>query len=208
VDLVARVRAAVGRSPAIREVELVGSRARGDPTELSDWDFLLQTDDVDGVAHALPSLVEPLEPLAAQWDRLSEEATYYMLILAGGVKVDFVLHRSPDVQPPWVVTPETLAAVDAHFWDWILWLGGKQLRGETKLVGFMLRELMFEHLLLPVGVERRPTSIAEAVELYQAARGERERELSVDVPRELENAVLPRLRLALRYEDGAVPPHT
>jgi hypothetical protein len=203
VDLVARVRAAVGRHPAVREVELVGSRARGDPTGLSDWDFLLHTGDVDEVARALPSLVEPLTPLAAQWDRLSEEAMYYMLILPQGVKVDLVLRRRPQVEPPWEVRDDTLAAIDAHFWDWILWLGGKQLRGDRALVDFMLRKLMFDHLLGPLGASAPPATIAEAVDLYRAARGRREREFGITVPRELESTVLPRLRLAMSDEDGA-----
>jgi hypothetical protein len=196
VDLVARVRAAVASHPAVRDLQLVGSRARGDPTELSDWDFLIQTEDVDTVERSLPGLVRSLDPLVAQWDRLSEEATYYMLILPGGVKVDFVLSRPPRLEPPWEPRTETLAAIDAHFWDWILWLGGKQLRGELGLVDIMLRRLMFEHLLAPLGVERAPRSIGEAVELYRAARGARERDFGIAVPREVERAVLPRLEAA------------
>jgi hypothetical protein len=193
VDPVARARAAVERHPAVKSVELVGSRARGDPTELSDWDFLVETDDLDAVADALPALVADAEPLAAQWDRLSEEATYFMLVLSDGTKVDFVLQRPPRLEPPWVVTRETLPAVDAHFWDWILWLGGKQLRGNDALVDVMLSRVMYEHLLVPMGASAPPATIAEAVELYTALRDARDRELGITVDGELGATVRARL---------------
>lgn len=51
-------------------VELAGSRARGTHEELSDWDFAVETSDFDSVARDLPTLVEPLEPLGAQWEPL------------------------------------------------------------------------------------------------------------------------------------------
>lgn len=182
--------------PTVDAVELVGSRAEGRATALSDWDFLVRTDDADGVAAALPALLEPLEPLAAQWDRLSEEATYYMLVLRDGVKVDVVIDRPPVVEPPWEVRAGTLAGIDAHFWDWILWLGGKQLGGRDELVRSHLGGLMWEHLLRPVGVREPPPDIGAAVERYLEARAGRERELRVAVPRELSEAVRTRLRAA------------
>jgi hypothetical protein len=196
VDPVALARAAVERHPAVSSVELVGSRARGDPTELSDWDFLIETEDVDAVAEALPALVADAAPLAAQWDRLSEEASYFMLVLNDGTKVDFILHRPPDLQPPWVVTREALAGIDAHFWDWIVWLGGKRLRGNDKLVGVMLSQVMYDHLLAPMGATAPPATIAGAIELYSALRDARERELGVSVDRELAAAVRGRLAQA------------
>jgi hypothetical protein len=193
VDPVASVRVAVERHPGVRAVTLVGSRARGDPTELSDWDFLIETDDLDAVAGALPELVRAADPLAAQWDRLSEEATYFMLVLRDATKVDFILQRPPLIEPPWVVTAETLPGIDAHFWDWILWLGGKQLRGEDALVHVMLSHVMFEHLLAPMGALAPPATIAGAVELYSVLRDRYERELGVAVDRQLEAAVRGRL---------------
>lgn len=193
MDLEARVRAAVEPHSAVRKVRLVGSRARGEPTPLSDWDFVVETDDVDTVAETLPQLVERLDPLVAQWDRLSEEHACYMLVLGDGVKVDFMLDRPPTVARPWEVRRETLAPLDGHFWDWILWLGGKQLRGRDELVRSMLSGLMFEHLLGPLGVAQPPESIAEAVASYRDARAGREREFDIEVPRRLERAVLPRL---------------
>jgi len=193
VDRVASVRAAVERHPAVRSVELVGSRARGDATALSDWDFLVESDDLDAVGAALPELVAEERPLAAQWDRLSEEATYFMLVLQDGTKVDFVLRRPPDLQPPWVATAETLPAIDAHFWDWIVWLGGKQLRRSDELVHVMLTHVMFDHLLAPLGATTPPNTIADAVAVYESLLTARERELGVTVDRRLATAVRGRL---------------
>jgi predicted nucleotidyltransferase len=193
VDPVAFVSQAVERHPAVRAVRLVGSRARGDATPLSDWDFLVETDDVDAVANALPGLVRAAEPLAAQWDGLSDEATYYMLVLRDGTKVDFVLERPPDLQPPWVVSRDTLPAIDAHFWDWVLWLGGKQLRGDDELVHAMLTRVMYDHLLAPMGAIAPPETIGAAVELYCELRDRRERELGLTVDRRLDAAVRGRL---------------
>ena len=196
MDLDARVRTLLEPHPAVRAVRLVGSRARGEPTSLSDWDFVVESDDADALADALPGLVGPLEPVVAQWDRLSEESACYMLLLLDGMKVDFIVDRPPLLEPPWEVRPETLTAIDAHFWDWILWLGGKQLRGRDELVASMVGGLMFEHLLEPLGVTRAPESIADAVAAYRDARAARERELGIDVPRRPEEAVLPRLQAA------------
>src|SRR5262249_59021777 len=121
------------------------------------WDFLTETEDVEWVARSLPMLPASAEPLAAQWDRLSEEATYFMLVLRDGTKVDFIVRRPPQVEPPWVVTRETLPAIDAHFWDWPL-VGSKRLRGNDALVDGMLARAMYDHLLAPVvASRRRPT---------------------------------------------------
>jgi predicted nucleotidyltransferase len=196
VELEARVREALGAHPAVSSVELVGSRAQGRETMLSDWDFLVKVDVFAEVRETLSDLVAPLQPIVEQWDRLSEEASYYMLLLPGGVKVDLVFDVPPVLEPPWEVRAETLPALDAHFWDWILWLGGKQLAGDDRLVRITLDRLMYEHLLRPVGLAEPPATIAEAIERYRAARSECERELGVQVPRAAEEAVLPRLLAA------------
>ena len=81
-DLAASVAAVLLPHPNVRSVELVGSRATGSATQLSDWDFEVETDDFDSVARALPELVTPLDPLAQQWDRISDYPCY-MLMLAG-----------------------------------------------------------------------------------------------------------------------------
>ena len=182
--------------PAVRSVRLVGSRAESRATELSDLDLLVDTDDFGRLQGDLPRLLEPLSPLAAQWDRLSEEESCYMLMLPGGLKVDLIFERPPEVEPPWEVRAETLEGIDRHFWDWILWLGSKALRGERELVDGHLGGLMFEHLLRPLGVAERPQTIVEAIAGYRESRGVRERELGVLVPTLLEEAVLRRLGAA------------
>lgn len=191
-----RVAELVAEHPAVNSVRLVGSRAEGRAHALSDWDLFVETDAFEAVAAALPGLLAPLDPLAAQWDRLSEEATYYMLVLPGALKVDLVFDRPPRLEPPWEVRADTLAALDAHFWDWLLWLGGKQLAGDAELARSFLGGLMHEHLLDPLGVAEAPATLPDAAERYLAARADRERELGVEVDRRLGDAVTARLRSA------------
>ena len=59
-----------GVGPSVIDVELAGSRSRGTHNELSDWAFVIRTSDFDSVSRDLPRLVEPLEPLGAQWEAL------------------------------------------------------------------------------------------------------------------------------------------
>jgi hypothetical protein len=143
------------------------------------------TPDFEAAVAALPRLVEPLRPLSRQWDRLSPFPTY-MLMLPGPVKVDFLFPGRPNrPAPPWQVTRETLPALDAHFWDWILWLVSKQ--GRHKLVAEQLR-LMHEHLLAPMGAERAPGSVSEALASYLERR---------EAPSALEREVRPAVEAAL-----------
>ena len=189
-DIAASIESVLLPHPAIRGVELVGSRADGSPTPLSDWDFVVVTDRFDDVARALPSLVAELDPLAQQWDRISAYACY-MLMLEGPVKVDLIFPDEPcESLPPWIVGADTLDRIDQHFWDWILWLASKREKGQDELVR---RELvkMRDHLLGPLGIDRVPASIESAVERYRSARGEREREFGLRVTRRRERAVLP-----------------
>jgi hypothetical protein len=189
VDIAASIESLLLPHPAIRGVELVGSRADGSPTPLSDWDFVVVTDRFDDVARALPSLVAELDPLAQQWDRISAYPCY-MLMLAGPVKVDLIFPDEPyESLPPWTVTAETLDGIDQHFWDWILWLASKREKGQDELVGRELAK-MRDHLLGPLGVDRVPSSIEAAVERYRSARDEREREFGVEVSRRREREVL------------------
>jgi hypothetical protein len=188
-DIAASIESVLLPHPAIRGVELVGSRADGSPTPLSDWDFVVVTDRFDDVARALPELVTTLDPLAQQWDRISDYPCY-MLMLTGPVKVDLIFPGEPyESLPPWTVTPDTLDGIDQHFWDWILWLASKREKGQDELVG---RELvkMRDHLLRPMGVDRVPGSIEAAVERYRSARDEWERELGIEVSRRREREVL------------------
>jgi hypothetical protein len=188
-NIAAVVEAALLLHPGIRAVELVGSRADGSATPLSDWDFVVVTDGFGEVARALPELVTPLDPLAQQWDRISDYPCY-MLMLTGPVKVDLIFPGEPyESLPPWTVSPDTLDRIDQHFWDWILWLASKREKGQDELVGRELAKMQ-DHLLGPLGVDRVPSSIEAAVERYRSARYEREREFGVEVWRRREREVL------------------
>jgi hypothetical protein len=189
--LIARIEAALTGAPVVEGVVLAGSRARGEATALSDWDFELLAPDLDAAVAALPRLVDPLVPLSRQWDRLSPFATY-MLMLRGPVKVDFLFPSRPNPPaPPWEVSAATLAALDAHFWDWALWLASKRLAGRDALITEELGR-MHEHLLAPMGAPA-PATLEDAVRSYTARRGELERELGAQVPRTLEREVRPAL---------------
>ena len=174
----------------MRSIRLVGSRAEGRARPGSDWDFRVEARDFDAVAAALPELLAPLEPLASQWDRLSDEQCW-MAILPGPVKVDLIFAGEPHVhEPPWVPSAENLGALDAHLWDWLLWLRSKEASGKDEIVAAELEKL-FVHLLRPLGVDRVPRSVADAVELYRPAR-----DALGTVPRELEAEVVRALRAA------------
>lgn len=175
----------------MRSVALVGSRARGDATEWSDWDFHVETDDFAALAADLPTLVAPLRPLVAQWDRLSDEQCY-MLIVDGPTKIDFLFDVPHEHEPPHTVSAETLSAIDAHFWDWTLWLASKVAKGRDDVVQSEL-EKMSGHLLRPLGVPEVPTSLLHASDVYLAARGEQERRFGVRAPRGLETQVVRRI---------------
>ena len=180
---------ALGPHPDVRRVELVGSRARGEATALSDWDFHLDASDGAELARELPALVAPLVPLAAQWDRLSERATY-MLMLPGAIKVDlFPGDERRALDPPWEPTPSNLVAIDAHFWDWTVWLGAKVLAGRTDLAAEELRKMQL-HLLRPLGVTSPPATVEEAAAAYQLARDQLERRWEISVPRRLGDEVM------------------
>jgi Nucleotidyltransferase domain len=190
VDIAASIESLLLPHSAVRGVELVGSRADGSPTPLSDWDFVVVTDRFDDVARALPELVAPLDPLAQQWDRISDYPCY-MLLLSGPAKVDLIFPDEPyESLPPWTVSAETLDGIDQHLWDWILWLASKREKGQDDLVG---RELvkMRDHLLRPMGMNQLPRSIEDAVGRYRSARDERERAFGIRVTRRREREVLP-----------------
>jgi hypothetical protein len=183
---------AVTPHPDVARIELVGSRAEGCATEWSDWDFGVWTNDFSAVSAALPELLAPLEPLFQQWDRLADEYCW-MLLLAGPLKVDLIFPDEPHPkEPPWTPEPGNLAGIDGHFWDWIWWLRGKEAAGKSELVTVELGKL-FDHLLGPLGVERPPLSLGEAVSSYRAVRNHVERRFGVAVARGVELAVAPAL---------------
>lgn len=190
MNLAATVVAAV--SP-VASIKFVGSRAEGRATVWSDWDFAVRTHDFEATAEALPGLLASLEPLVQQWDRLSEQYCW-MLILRGPEKVDLIFPDEPhEKEGPWVPGPDTVAAIDDHFWDWMLWLRGKEAAGKDEVVASELKKL-HGHLLGPLDVEATPTSIAQAVESYLAARDRAERRFGRVISRDVEQAVVPSLR--------------
>jgi hypothetical protein len=176
----------------ISAVELTGSRARGEANALSDWDFAVTAPEFDAVRDALAEIVRPLDPVVTQWDRLSR-IWCFMLILPGPSKVDLLFSQPHQPSGPWQVTALTLAGVDAHFWDWALWLGSKLAAGRQETVAAELRKL-HEHLLGPMGVASAPASLPDAVTAYRAARDQCERRLGSRAPRRAENTVMPVLR--------------
>jgi hypothetical protein len=179
---------------SIREVRLIGSRAEDRASTLSDWDFEIESNDPPAVARDLPALTEPLKPLAAQFDRLAATMNF-MLILRGPVKVDLLLPGLPARRlPPWTVSAQTLSAIDAHFWDWALWLASKDQKGDGGMAQQL--RLMFDHLLDPLGAIVSPATLAAAVRLYRQLRAGAERRFGLSVQRELETEVAAALRLA------------
>ena len=179
-----RVIEVVERHAAVRRVRLVGSRAAGTAAAVSDWDFAVETDDFQAVARDIGTLVAILDPLAQQWDRLSETQCW-MVILPGPVKLDLIFAEPHNVEPPWRPEPTNLAAIDAHFWDWALWLLAKREQGRSDLVATELHK-MFDHILHPMGVLDSPGSLDTAVASYLVARARLEHDLGVTVPRALE----------------------
>lgn len=189
-----KVRAALTQHLFVREVRLAGSRARGCPSPLSDWDFEIDSDDPRAVADALPTLVQPLEPIIAQFDRLSY-TTNYMLLLRGPIKIDLIFPDLPWTKlPPWVVSRDTLTAIDAHFWDWIFWLASKVEKNDAGVPHQY--ELMSRHLLAPTGGTEMPNSIEAAVRMYREARSTRESEYGIESPRDAEHEVVSGLQKA------------
>jgi hypothetical protein len=190
MDLAEQIFATVAAHPAVGDIRLVGSRADGRATERSDWDFRVETSDFATLADDLPRLCAPLEPLAQQWDRLSAEYCW-MLMLRGPVKVDLIFVGEPHTdEPPWEASRDNLPAMDAHFWDWMLWLRGKEEAGKRDLVPTQL-EKAFDHLLAPLGAGRVAASIQEAVAFYLQGRARAERRFGQRVSRDLETEVAP-----------------
>jgi hypothetical protein len=142
------------------------------------------------VAAALPSIVEPFRPLAQFWDPYSDHWAY-MLIFAGPAKFDICFFDEPrDWSPAWEVSPDTLEAIDRHFWDWILWTEQKRRGGKDETVSKSLAD-MHSLMLRPMGVTEQAASIPQALAAYLAARNRLEREHGITVPRALEREVRP-----------------
>jgi hypothetical protein len=118
-----------------------------------------------------------------------------MMILRGPVKVDLIFpSERHEHEPPWKPAAENLEALDAHFWDWMLWLWSKHTSGKSDLVANELRKLR-DHLLDPLGVERPPSSIPAAIAAYRGARDRAEQQFGFGVSRELETEVMKGLQM-------------
>jgi hypothetical protein len=190
MDIQTDVPGLLTRHAHVQAARLVGSRATADAHDFSDWDFLVETDDLAAVAQDIPVLVEPLRPIAQQWDRYADYACY-MLMLPGAVKIDFLFIDHPqDWAAPWIPSRDTLEAIDSHFWDWIVWIEQKRSGSRPEQVPHLLEDI-HRLMLEPMGVTIRPTSITEAVASYIAARDRLEQLLRVTVPRDLGDEVRP-----------------
>lgn len=179
----------LGADPGIDRVELTGSRASGRAGPHSDWDFQIATEAFPEVRERMPALVTPLQPVVAQWDRLSR-TWCFMLLLAGPVKVDLIFSQPHTALPAWRVTAATLPGIDDHFWDWMLWLSGKRTAGRRELVAAELGRL-HGYLLGPLGVADAPATLEQAITDYRVARARWQGWLGCRVSPAAERAVMP-----------------
>jgi len=178
----------VSNHPAVRHVELAGSRSRGTHEELSDWDFAVATSDFAAVARDLPGLIAPMRPLGQQWEPLGSFPVYQVL-LSGPTKVEYLfLERSQRAMPPPKAGPTTLDAINTHFWDWIWWIATKASVGRHELVNEHTSQL-FSYLLRPIGVAEPPATVEASIDAFVARRDELERDFGITVSRALEEEV-------------------
>ena len=190
--------------PAVKSVEFAGSRSRGTHEELSDWDFAVETSDFDALARDLPALVAPLDPVGQQWEPMGHFPVYQVL-LRGPTKIEYLfLGRSQDPLPPLQPSPDTLPAINTHFWDWIWWLATKAAVGRSDLVAEHMPQL-YTQLLRPMGISAVPATIESAVEVFVARRNALEEEFGISVDRALETEV--RLGIDRVLGERARPSH-
>ena len=187
-DLVAVARRLVTAHPAVTAAEFAGSRSRGEHHELSDWDVAVQTSDFAAVARDMHALVAPLEPLGEQREPMGH-LPVYQVMLRGPTKLEYLfLDESQEAMPAPQPGPDTLGAINTHFWDWIWWLITKDAAGRHDLVAEHMPQL-HAHLLSPLGVESVPAGIDEAIAAFVARRDALERDYGVSVPRALEEEI-------------------
>jgi hypothetical protein len=179
------------KHPAILRVELTGSRLRGNASEWSDWDFSVETTDFRAVSAAIPVLTKSLNPLAHLWDPLSRHAVY-MMILKGPIKVDLMFNRLQQKKSPWIISRDTLAQVNSHFWDWILWIASKEASGKKDASKELKK--MYSFLLEPLGCTKRPNSVQEAVRGYLTAFKRQKNSLNTEVDPSLGTEVIKGLK--------------
>jgi hypothetical protein len=112
-----------------------------------------------------------------------------MLFLPGPVKVDLIFERPYEQHGPWAPSRENLPLIEHHFWDWTLWLGSKQLRGEKERVEEEL-EKMSRLLLRPLGAEDVPRSLGDAIDAYRRARSNAEQRFAIQLEHRMETEVV------------------
>ena len=187
-DLVATACRLVTAHPAVTGAGFAGSRSRGEHDELSDWDVSVQTSDFAAVARGMPALVAPLEPIGEQWEPTGRFPVYQVM-LRGPTKLEYLfLDESQDAMPAPVPGPDTLGAINTHFWDWVWWLITKGAAGRHDLVAEHMPQL-HEHVLRPLGIAAVLVGIDAAIAAFVAGRDALEREYGITVPRELEDEV-------------------
>jgi hypothetical protein len=182
---------AVQSHPSVIGVELAGSRSRGTHDELSDWDIAVRTSDFDSIARDLPTLVERLDPLAAQWEPLGHFPVY-ALMLRGPTVVEYLfLEHSQNARTPVKPNKESLPIINAHFWAWIWWLATKASMGRDIAEHW---PRLYRHMLGPIGAGSVPDSVETAIGSFLARRAELERDHRVELSRTLEAEVLSGIR--------------
>jgi hypothetical protein len=74
----------------------------------------------------------------------------YQVLLRGPTKIEYLfLTHSQEPLPALTPGPDTLAAINTHFWDWIWWLSTKASIGRTDLVAEHMPQL-YDRLLRPL----------------------------------------------------------
>jgi predicted nucleotidyltransferase len=194
LEIAQRTRELLLQHPSVRAATLAGSRKRGSTTALSDLDIEVEVGDFVAFKRDLPQVVEVLEPLGKMWDPFGDHWTY-MLMLSGPLKVDIIIDMPHEDAAPWKVSVASLSQIDHHFWDWILWLGSKQLHSQREFVQNEL-EKMHKHLLAPLGVSSFPRDLPQAVHSYMEARTRTERALGLEIDRRMGIEVSVALRQA------------
>jgi hypothetical protein len=187
-NLVEQAISLVSAHPAVLSVEFAGSRSRGTHAELSDWDFAIRTSDFDSFARDLPALVEPLEPLGAQWEPLGHFPVYALMLRGPTVLEYLFLEHSQQARTPVKPSKESLPDIDAHFWAWMWWLATKSSIGRDDLLEPHWPEL-YRHMLAPMGAGTMPDSIESAISTYLICRDELECAFGVKLQRALEAEV-------------------
>ena len=177
----------------VKNVTLTGSRSRGDATEWSDWDFFVDVTDLDAISIALPKLLEEVRPLSQIWDPLSHHAVY-MLILKGPTKVDLIFDYPHEPEPARAINRETIEHINKHFWDWILWIASKEIRGMHDITKEELKK-MHTYLLATMGCTAIPITVEDAINEYTLLSGKQKKLLQTEISPTLEKEVVKGLKI-------------